>query len=446
MTTFLIVWFGQTVSTIGSGLTSFALGVYVYQQSGSVAQFAFIGLFTVAPRILVSPLVGPLIDRFDRRRTMMISDLGAGVSTAALAVLVSINRLEVWLIYLLVLISSIFTTVQWPAYMASTSTLVSRENLGRANGLTQLGRSLTEILSPVLAGMLLLTIHLQGVILVDFITFLFAIGSLMIVRFPEPACSQPEATGKQSWWKQVTFGLDYIIARRGLFGLLLFLTAVNFLWGMVGALITPMILGFTSSDVLGVIISIAGGGMLAGSLLMSTWGGPRRKIKGVVLFELLSGVCFMAIGIRPDFWPVAAGVFGAHLTIAIVQGSNQAIWQSQVPEDLQGRVFSTQQMVSRSAAPLAFLLAGFLADRLFEPLMQVNGGLAGSAGLLVGVGTGRGIGLLFLFIGLVKISLSGIAWTSPAIIQVEDERLYSSRIPGLRADTVLGNPDSAPPR
>ena len=437
MTTFLMVWFGQTVSTIGSGLTSFALGVYVYQQTGSVAQFALIGLFAVAPRILVSPLVGPLIDRFDRRRAMMVSDLGAGLSTAALALLVSFDHLEVWLIYLLVLISSTFTTVQCPAYMASTTTLVSRENLGRANGLTQLGRSLAEILSPLLAGVLLLTIQFQGVILVDFITFLLAIGTLMIVRFPEPACSKAEATGKESWWKQVTFGLDYITARRGLFGLLLFLAAVNFLWGMVGALITPMILGFTSSDVLGLIISIAGGGMLAGSLLMSTWGGPRRKIKGVVFFELLSGVCFLAIGIRPNFWPVAAGVFGAHLTIAIVQGSNQAIWQSQVPEDIQGRVFSTQQMVSRSAAPLAFLLAGFLADRLFEPLLQVNGGLAGSAGQLVGVGAGRGIGLLFLIIGLVKIGLSVFAWTNPAIRQVEDEQQNSSWIPGLRTDAVL---------
>jgi hypothetical protein len=221
--------------------------------------------------------------------------------------------------------------------------------------------------------------------------------------------------------RDLTYGFSYITARRGLLGLLVFLAIVNFLWGAVGALITPLILGWTSSDVLGLLISIAGVGMLAGSLIMSVWGGPRRRINGVLYFEMLSGICFMLIGLRPSFWMVAAGLLGAHLTIAIVYGSNQAIWQSQVAPDVQGRVFATQQMVARAAAPLAYLLAGPLADKVLSPLLVVDGVLAQGLGRIIGVGPGRGIGLLFVIMGLIKIVVTLVCQLNPHIRNVEDE-------------------------
>jgi MFS family permease len=204
-------------------------------------------------------------------------------------------------------------------------------------------------------------------------------------------------------------------------GLLLFFAVVNFLWGMVGALITPMILSWTSSDELGLIIAIAGAGMFAGSLLMSTWGGPRRRINGVLNFELLSGICFVLMGLRPSFWLVAAGAFGAHVTIAVVFGSNQAIWQSKVAPEVQGRVFATQQMVARAAAPLAYLLAGPLADRVFNPLLTVDGPLARGMGQVLGTGPGRGIGLIFLLMGAVKVAVTLMGRSNPRIRNVEDE-------------------------
>lgn len=163
--------------------------------------------------------------------------------------------------------------------------------------------------------------------------------------------------------------------------------------------------------------------MLTGSLIMSVWGGPRRRIHGVLTFELLSGVCFMLIGLRPSFWLVAVGVFGAHATIAIVFGSNQAIWQSKVAPDIQGRVFATQQMIARAAAPLAYLLSGPLADRVFEPLLAPDGGLVASIGQVVGTGAGRGIGLLFVLMGVVKILVSLAGWMNPRIRHVEDDLL-----------------------
>ena len=287
--------------------------------------------------------------------------------------------------------------------------------------MVQFGRAASEILAPALAGVLMGLIQLEGVILIDVVTFVFAVGTLLLVRFPQPEVSSESAGEKGSLWRDLTYGWRYIFARPGLRDLLIFFAAVNFLWGMVGALIVPLVLGWTSSEMLGLLISIAGVGMLAGSLIMSVWGGPRRRIHGVLTFELLSGVCFMLIGLQPSFWLVAVGVFGAHATIAIVFGSNQAIWQSKVAPDIQGRVFATQQMIARAAAPLAYLLAGPLADRVFEPLLAPDGGLAASIGQVVGTGAGRGIGLLFVLMGVVKILVSLAGWMNPHIRHVEDD-------------------------
>jgi len=423
MAIFYIVWLGQVVSLVGSGLTSFALGVWVFQRTDSITQFALIGLFTVLPRVLLSPLIGPLVDRWDRRWAMILSDTGAGLSTLTIVLLLYGGRLEIWHIYLLAAVSAAFGTVQWPAYMASTTLLVPKGNLGRANGMSQFGQAASEILAPALAGALLLTIGLGGIILIDFASFLFAVVTLLIVRFPKPqtTTSAEGKPGEGSWWHEIAYGWNYVTARRGLLGLLIFLATVNFMWGMVGALITPMILGFTSSHVLGVIISTAGAGMLVGSLAMSIWGGPKRRIYGVLNFELLSGVCFMLIGLRPAFWSVMLGVFGAHATIAIIYGSNQAIWQSKVAPGVQGRVFATQQMIARAATPLAFLLAGPLAERFFEPLLTASGPLVAGVGGIIGTGAGRGIGLLFILMGVAKIVVSLGAYLNPSIRYVEDE-------------------------
>lgn len=419
--TFAIVWLGQFVSVVGSGLTSFALGVWVFQRTGSPTQFALIGLSAVLPRVLISPLAGVVVDRWDRRKIMILSDLGAGLGTAALVLLLMNDRLEIWTIYLITCFSSAFGAFQWPAYAAATTLLIPKENLGRANGLVHFGRAAAEILSPLMAGVLLQSIHLYGVILVDFATFFFAVGALLFVRFPSPQRPHGHGPAGSSWSRDLTFGLKYLLARKGLLGLLAFFVPVNLIWGMVGALITPMILGFTTSDALGAILSIAGLGMLSGSVIMTIWGGPRRRVAGVLGFEFMSGVCFILIGLRPEFWTTALGAFGAHLTIAMVYGSNQALWQTKVEPAVQGRVFAAQQMVERIASPLAYLLAGPLAEKVFEPMLAPSGELAATLGMVVGIGAGRGIGLLFMVMGVVKLAVVLAGYANPRVRQVEDE-------------------------
>jgi DHA3 family macrolide efflux protein-like MFS transporter len=418
---FIVVWLGQLVSLVGSGLTSFTLGVWVYERTGSVTQYALIGLSAVLPSIALSSFAGALADRWNRRWVMILSDTGAALSTLVMALLFFTGEIEIWHIYLAAGASAAFGAFQWPAYSATTTLLISRQNLGRANGMIQLGRAASEILAPTLAGVLLLTIKVQGVLLIDFATFLFAVTTLLFVQFPQPKTTTTGEQSKSSLWHEATYGWRYLTARPGLVGLMGFFAIVNFLWGTVGAVITPMILGFTSSDILGAIISTAGGGLLVGGLVMSAWGGPKRRINGILYFELLSGLCFLLIGLRPLAWLVAIGAFGAHFTIAIISGSNQAIWQSKVPPDVQGRVFAAQQVIGTSTRPLAYLVAGPLADRLFEPLLAIGGPLAGSVGQVIGLGPGRGIGLMFVMMGVLKVMVTLGSCLYPRIRLVEDE-------------------------
>jgi MFS family permease len=421
MTTFVTTWFGQVVSLVGSGLTSFALGVWVFQETGSPTLFALIGLFAVLPRVFFSPIAGAIVDRFDRRIVMILADAGAGLSTLFVALMLFNNQLELWHIYLAAMTSSLCGTFQWPAYTATVTQLVPPEQLGRANGMNQFGRAAAEILAPMLAGVLVLTIQLEGVILIDVATFIFALLTLLIVRFPHLESMSESGEGIATFKTDLTFGWRYILARRGLLYLLFFLAVVNFIWGMVGALVTPMILSFTTSDKLGTIITIAGTGMFAGSLMMTAWGGPKRRINGVLFFELLSGFCFLLMGLQPDFWLIAVGAFGAHITIAVVFGSNQVLWQTKVEPENQGRVFAAQQMIASIATPLAYLLAGPLAERIFEPWIVSGSTLSLQLTSLIGSGTGRGIGLMFILMGLTKIIVSLFGYLNPRVRLIEDE-------------------------
>jgi hypothetical protein len=436
MRVFLLIWSGQLVSLIGSGLTGFALGVWVYQRTGSATQFALISLFTMLPSIAISPLAGALVDRWDRRWAMILSDSGAALSTLAIALLLIAGRLQVWQIYVAMTISSAFSAFQWPAYSAATTLLVPKRHLGRASGMVQFGQAVGQIASPALAGALVATIQVQGVILIDFATFVFAVLTLLFARVPRPKATAEGAAGKGSLLREAGYGWSYILARPGLLGLLIVFAATNFSTGVVSVLFTPMILSLTNATVLGTLLSIAGLGMLAGSLLMSAWGGPRRRVYGVLAFECLMGVCVIFGGAQVSIPLIAVAVFGYFFSIPIVDGSSQAIWQSRTAPDVQGRVFAVRRMIAWSSLPLAYLIAGPLADHVFEPLLATGGPLAGSVGRLIGVGPGRGIGLLFIVMGVLNMLVPLAGYLYPRLRLVEDE------LPEVVTDT--GEPVVAP--
>jgi MFS family permease len=421
MRVFTVIWFGQLVSTLGSGLTGFALGVWIYEQSHSTTLFALNLLAYAVPNLLVSPIAGALVDRWDRRWVMVMSDTGAGLCTLAVAVLFYSGNLQIWQVIALTALSASFSTFQWPAYSAATSLLVPKEQLGRAGGMVQIGEAISHLISPAVAGAMFVTVGLRGVVLVDFMTYIFAVLTLLLVRIPRPEVSTEGQAGKGSLWKEAGFGWTYIVSRAGLLGLLLFFAATNFLSGLINPLLAPLILDMTTADMFGYLASIVGLGMLVGTLVMSVWGGPKRRIWGVLGFSLLGSVFLSVLGLRPSLPLMAAAGFGMMFAMPIINASSQAIWQSKVALDVQGRVFSIRRMIAWSTLPLAYIVAGPLADKIFKPLLEEGGPLAGSLGQVLGVGPGRGVGLMFVVIGFLSILVTVLAYLNPHVRNVEDE-------------------------
>jgi MFS transporter, DHA3 family, macrolide efflux protein len=416
---FGLMWCGQLISLVGSGLSRFALGVWVYQRTGSATSFALITLCAFLPGLLIAPLAGALVDRWDRRWTLFWSDLGPAVGTLAIILLLRAEALQVWHIYAVAGLSSVFNSFQWPAYMAATTLLVPKRQLGRANGMLQLGQAASEVVAPALAGLLISVVGLAGVVAIDLFTFVFAASTLLLVRIPRPAASG--AGRKGSLLSEAAFGWTFIRERPGLLGLLLYFAVINLVFSIAMVLATPLVLSFAPPKVLGSVLAASSAGLLAGSVVMTITGGPRPRIHGVLGCGLLSGLALALVGWQPHPVLVAAGLFLAMFGGPFINGSSQAIWQVKVPPDVQGRVFSVRRLIAQLTAPLGYLSAGPLADFVFRPLLAEGGPLAGSVGRVLGVGPSRGIGLIYVCLSVLPLLASLWGYAQPRVRRVEEE-------------------------
>ncbi|GAB4569130.1 MAG: MFS transporter [Anaerolineales bacterium] len=420
MKTFLIIWVGQLISMLGSGLTQFALGVWIYDQTKQATPFAITVLLGTIPRTLLLPVAGSIADRFNRRFIMIAADTLNAVLTLFIFILLGAGNLQLWHIYIISILSSILSAFQEPAYTASMTMIVPKEKLGSANGMVQMGQAITSVLTPVMAGALFVFIGFNGIIMIDFVTFFFAVGALLLVRIPQPERAAEHKD--HNVWQDMAFGWNYLTARKGLFGLLLYYAMVNFLLNWSAVLLIPMVLSRFTADVLGIIQTIMGVGMLAGSILMSAWGGAKKRIPAAIGFIVLGVTGFLIAGLQPSPWFIGAGIFLLMFSIPLASGNSQVVFQTKVARDVQGRVFSVRSAISQSMMPLAFLTAGPLADRFFEPLLQDGGALANTfVGQILGTGAGRGIGLMFILSGLTAIIVSILVYANPRIRNVEAE-------------------------
>jgi MFS family permease len=443
MRTFTTVWLGQVASQLGTGLTGFGLGVYVFERTHSVTLFGLLIFAASLPSLVLMPLSGALVDRWDRRRVMIVADVGSGLCTVALAALLWAGTLQVWQICAMMALLTVFGELQMLAFAASIALLVPREHLGRASGLLQTGASATQVLSPVVAGILVQTIGLGGVLLIDFCTYLVAIGATLAVRFP--TLRREGARSTAGLRRDLAYGWRFIAARPGLLGLLAFFCAVFFAHSLGSVLFTPLALSFTTAAGLGVVLSVGSVGGVVGGMLMSTWGGPRRRVAGALAAGCLTGASMMLAGARPSVAVMGAGFFGMFATMPILLGSLQVVWQTKTPLEAQGRVFAIRRMIPSAMALPAYLLAGPLADRVFEPMLARGGALSGSVGAVIGVGPGRGVGFLFVLAGLVPVAAALAVWLSPRVRNVEAELPEALSEPApVREPRVVPEPEAVP--
>ena len=419
---FLIIWLGELISLVGSGLTSFALGVWIFERTHQATPFALTVLFGNLPRVLLLPLAGALADRWNRRWLMILADTGSALVTLAAAALLWSGQLEIWHIYLIAVASSTFGAFQEPAYLASVSLLVPKQDLGRAAGLMQLSQSLELLLAPVLAGLLFVSVGLNGIIALDFLTYFFAVGALLIVKIPQPPVAAEGPAQRASLLADIVAGWHYLRARSGLFGLVLYFALANFSLNLAAVLVGPLILATSAASVLGTIQMVGGLGMFVGSIVMSAWGGPRRRVLALIGGISVGAAGLMLAGLNASAWFPGVGLFVLMASVPVASAASQAIFQSKVAPAVQGRVFAMRGLISRSMMPLAFVLAGPLADRLAQPLMSAHGSLgAGLLGSLLGTGPGRGIGLVFVMAGLLLAAASAVALAYRPIRRLETD-------------------------
>jgi DHA3 family macrolide efflux protein-like MFS transporter len=398
--TFYTVYGGQFVSMMGSSLTSFALSVWVLKHTHSVTQYTLAIVIAGLPGLLLSPFAGALVDRWDRRWVMFWCNLGPALTVAVYSYLLWHGRLQVWHVYVGVLFNAILSTFMWPAFIAAITMLVERKDFGRVNGVLQTGEAVTTIAAPAVAGFLMFAIGISKILIVDFVTFLFAAGVLLLVKVPRPEQSAEGVRAKGSLWKEAAFGWTFIRERPGLLRLLLYFAVFNLVASMGGVAVLPMVLAFSNEAGVGTVLSLVGVGMLLGGLLMTATGGPKRRIYGVLGGWAAFSLCFIVVGIRPNLWLVGAGVLLWYIAIPVINASSQTIWQSKTPRDVQGRVFAVRRMIAQFTVPIGDFSAGPLADKVFNPALMPGGALAGSAGRVIGVGPGRGIAMMLITLAI----------------------------------------------
>lgn len=420
MRAFYALLVGQFVSAIGSAMTRFGLSVWVFAETGSTAAYTTLMFFAVFPVGLGALIAGPLVDRWDRRRVMVVSDTVAGLSTLLVAALYFTDALALWQLYALLAVNGVASAFSRPALDASIPLLVPKEQLSRAAGLSQLAWALEMILASTAAGLIIGAAGLGAIFLIDFVTFGVNIALLLLLAIPRPAAAAARAAG--GFWGELAEGLRYVRARPGMLYLLgLFALTMFLLPGFAYSLLTPLVLTFADEATLGLILSGFGVGSLVGGALMAVRGDGGRRMHGILAAMTLAGLAAILISLRPSVWLIGVGSALTGVSFVFIIGLSRAIWQSKAAPGVLGRVFSLQLAIGVGAQSLGVLLAGPLADTVFEPLLRDGGALAGSVGALIGTGPGRGMALMFLAVGLIQLAIVLSSALAPRVRLLEDE-------------------------
>jgi MFS transporter, DHA3 family, macrolide efflux protein len=410
-------------SVLASSMSHFALTIWMYQQTESAFALGMMQVFFITPFLLISPFAGVMVDRYNRKLMMMLSDFAAIVATGTVFILYATGNLEFWHLYFAAALNGIGNTFQWPAYSAAISTMIPKSQLGRANGMMSLMEAGPGVLAPLMAGALLPLIGLAGILMIDVVTFFFAVGALLVVHVPQPRQTEEGKKAQGGMFKEAVFGFRYIFARPSLLGLQMIFFFGNLFSGIGFTLLAPMVLARTDQNplIFGTVQTTGAVGAIIGGIVMSAWGGFKRRTHGVLGGWMYSGLFGMAIlGLKFGLPVWMAGMIMGGLAMPLINASNQAIWQSKVAPDLQGRVFSARRLIAWFTNPISPIIGGTLADFVFEPAMRTESFLSNTFGWLVGTGPGAGMGLLLVICGILA-SLVGLAgYFIPAVRSAED--------------------------
>ncbi|WP_308169522.1 non-ribosomal peptide synthetase/MFS transporter [Acrocarpospora catenulata] len=420
---------GQLVSIVGSALTEFAIPLWIYVTTGSLVSFALFSVIALVPGMLVAPLAGVVVDRYDRRKVMLAGDVGAGGTQLALGLLLWTGNLELWHIYPLLVLLSVALTFQRLAYGAAIPQLVPKRYLGHANGIVQMVTGTAQLIVPLVAVGLMAAIGLEGILVLDVASYTFAFLSVLLIRFPATLGLRR----RETLVAEMAEGFRYTWGNRNFRAMLFFFAGLNIFLSPLFLLISPLVLAFATLTDVGRVSFAGGAGVLLGGLAMTVWGGPRRhRLRGVLLATLLLSVFCLVTGLRQDLLVIGIGAFGMSLALTLVNGIYATIVQVKVPQRFHGRVIALNTLIAWSTLPLAFGLVAPYGSALLEPLLAEGGALAGTVGAVIGTGPGRGTALLYLVFAaaIAVIALTGL--------RVRRLARFDAEVPDAPPDDLIG--------
>lgn len=398
---FLILWIGELVSSIGSGLTSFGLTVYVFNQTGSAASTSLIALLAFLPTLLLSLPAGVLADRMDRRLLMMLGD---GLSASGLIYILFCMRQGpalYWQICLGVSISAVFAALMEPAYKATVTDLLTEEEYMKSSGMISLAGNARYLLSPLLAGLILSVTSIRTLLIIDISTFFLTVTVIAVVR-KSITCTKVDS--HTSFMHDMRIGWRTVLSSHGIMTLLIMVALMTFCMGAMQILAEPMILSFADSETLGIAEAICACGMLVASLHLGIRGMKKNKVTALCVSLGMQGLFMIGFGTTENIFIICITGFAFFMMLPIANGGFDYLVRTNIPNEVQGRVWSLVGFISQFGYVIAYALCGVISD-----------GIAKYRGISVG----RGSAVVIILSGVVLAILSIILFLSKSVKQLE---------------------------
>ncbi len=395
---FLLLWGGEFISAIGSGLTSFGLGVYVFQQTGRASAMALVTLLAFLPSLLLAPIAGVFADRYDRRLLMVIGDSFSVIGLVFILLCMLFEKTQLWQICVGVTISSIFTSLLEPAYKATITDLLTAEEYTRASGLAQIASNAKYLISPALAGFLLTISDIKLLIILDICTFFVTVTLTLVVR---KGLISKKAESAMSFKKELKDGWITVSKNRGVLVLVIMTSVMTFFMGFIQTLAMPMALAFTTSAMVGTLQTVVAMGMLVTSIVVGIIPIKKGYVKILSLALFLEGLFMAGFGFRENILLMSITGFLFFAMMPLANSSLDYLVRTNMDNAVQGRAWALIGVISQLGFVAAYAVSGVLADYVFTPLLVEEGLLANSIGKIIGIGSGRGTGLLIIIAGLL---------------------------------------------
>ena len=399
---FILLWAGELISSIGGGLTSFGLGVYIFQQTGSAASMSLITLLGFLPTLLLSVPAGVLADRYDRRLLMMIGDGCSALGILFILICMLKGGASLIQICIGVLISAVFSALLEPAFRATITDLLTKEEYSRAGGLVSLAGSARYLLSPVLAGFLLTISDVKLLLVIDICTFFLTVLCAAAVR---RCIGKKTSESKENFLSSIREGWRILQERKGVFFLVLLSSAITLFMGIFQILAEPMVLSFSNARTLGITETICASGMLVSGLILRIRGIRKNFVAIMSISLMTAGIMMIGFSLFEKIYPICFFGFLFFAALPFANNSLDYLTRTNIPDEVQGRVWGLVGFLSQIGYVIAYAVSGIAADEL---------------GHWSGYGVGRGSAIVIRMAGGLMSVIAVSMFTIKSIRNLEN--------------------------